>query len=366
MANTVSYRGYKVHQHGLKWRYYDGERLVGHASLEATQKAIDEHLTRTDLADRLRRVPSIRVKDAVKLAIEGKKREKNLDDVTVRNIQKVWSKVDQEAWLHDVTAKYIREGWQKRELLASSQKQELHQFRSVITYCKKEGYLVSEDVFAIVFANTQVTNKKHIATNGDADKLLEWSRSKHWSVQFLCLCMIRWGCRPDNIKDVLKADFDPVRQCVSVSGQQLKNRDEAYYPVTQDMESLMAKAIKDNKSEFMFENSRAKKWTTEGIQSVIERARKDGVISNDISWYSFRLLADKRYQDLGMNPLAISKLMGHSIETVKKHYTRTDMNAVLDKLNQKPYFTYFDGVESKRFEDFEALSAFWAEVQKGR
>lgn len=361
--DVTIYRGYSLRKRGKKWRFWNGQKQVDSASIETAKQAIDELHSRQDHAERIAQVPILSVADALLKWSENAKL-KNLDHTTIRGTLTTWKKIVPSLKIHDVTKDLVLSLINLEKYADASKRTMLFHIRSVLSFCKLNKIIIDESIYTIPLPTNQNCKKKNIISDEQRDNFLKHLQDRDWRLYQLAMCMSVWGIRPDNITEIKKEDYNKEAQTVTVKGNTSKNRKVILLPVTKDIECLIEKAVKENQNDYLFNSSDGKKWSVDGVQSLIKRAKDANILPQDMSWYSFRLKKDKEYIERGLNPYDHAALMGHSPTTIARSYYRTDMNKVISQITDKIYFKYFDGTKEHKFENINDLIKFYREQTK--
>lgn len=360
MSEKIKYRDYSITSHGKKFKFWNGEKQVSIDTLDSAKAAIDELITRKNTADQKSQLPVISVTDAlVKFAEHAKM--KSMDVTTIKNVNIVWGKI-QTTWLHDVNRQVILDTINENPNWSdSTRRQKLLVMRSLIRFAKDNGYLVDEAVFKLPLpAVYESVEPKIAATEEDTQKVLDHARTKeHWCIYQLTSFICKTGCRPATIEHLKKTDYDKEKKLVKAIGGNSKNRTPIYIPVTPDLESLLDRAVVCNRNEYLFNNSRGKKWAMDSIANVMKKYKGIGIVRKEISWYSWRLKKDNELISLGVNAFDHAKITGHNIQTISKHYHKLDMGNIISSIENKERFKYYDGTKEHVFDTLQELNDFY-------
>ena len=272
---------------------------------------------------------NIKIDDAYSMLIKEKERE-GKSACTLRNYKYALGRFKKHIkckWINRITKEVFQsflDEMKSNELLTVTTHAYALNVMALIRWCDNNNFVVDKRVFDIKWdsGKSQMSGKRGFSY-AEEEKVLSYVKGKGAFAYAIILLLRETGCRGIeatrlNVEDlIVNGDDLPIVQFKASVTKTKKYRENV-------ISDNCWRAVKEQLSERkkgdpLLVSSRGARWSTEGLQAIMKRCKKELGLPNDVSLYSFR---KSRCMDTSKKhgALAESKLMGHSSDVMERHY----------------------------------------------
>jgi integrase len=377
----IKYRGRTITPHGSKFKIFTGNRLSVN-SLSEAKIALDKYIENQQCLEKVKaNIERITVIDGF-LKFKAEKNANGVSKSTLRG----YDQTEHQFYKDLPSIKYVDEitvdvwsSWSANGLGRWKQQSKWTLFvtlRGFVRWCNNKGYHVNSG-----FVNHTINNGKGLvvgkrqATQEEVQKLLEWARAKSTEIYVPILLSASLGIRPAEISRLVKYDYDEKTKILTIPGASTKTKRKRKVPVTQELHDLFCKCKAENSGEFLLRNKKYPNWTTEGLQSIIKRARAELDLPVDLGLYSLRKYACNVVANSTDDFRQVVGMMGHSPQVYDAYYeaNATGMKDIARKIEdaiagkiESAAFGFYNGENWLKFPSLEELIGWHRTFGRGR